>query len=134
MAPALPLGQVQGTPRSLLRLEGLLIALLCVWLFHRSGNSWWLFAGMIVAPDLSMLGYLAGPRVGAAVYNAGHTLAAPVLLTLIGLGTGNAALAAAAMAWGAHIGLDRALGYGLKYPTGFGETHLGAIGQARRVD
>lgn len=125
--------KVEGSPRLILRLEGLVIGLLCIWFFHRSGTSWWLFGGLIVAPDLTMLGYIAGPRTGAAIYNAGHTLLVPGALAAVGLGIDSSAFLAAAMAWGAHIGIDRALGYGLKYPTGFSDTHLGVIGPARRA-
>src|SRR6478609_6699144 len=63
-------GQVSGTPRVLLRLEGLVLGVLCIWLFAGTGASWWLFAALILAPDLGMLGYLANPRLGATIYNA----------------------------------------------------------------
>jgi len=131
---ALPLeGEVHGAPRLLLRLEALLLGLLCVWLFHRSGASWWLFGSLILAPDLTMLGYLAGPRIGAALYNVGHTLVGPGLFAAVWLGTQNPLALAIGLIWGAHIAIDRALGYGLKYPSAFGDTHLGAIGKAGKA-
>lgn len=126
-------GKVQGTLRQILRLEALLLGLLCLWLFQRSGASWWLFGGLILVPDLTMLGYLAGPRIGAVVYNAGHTLLGPGLLVAIWLGTQSSLALAIALIWGVHIFIDRTLGYGLKYPTAFGDTHLGLIGQAGKV-
>ena len=114
----------------LLRLEGLALALLCVWLFRSVHASWWLFAALILAPDLAMLAYLRGPRLGAIVYNAAHTWLAPVLLFAVGWWGGINALLPVAFIWGAHIGVDRALGYGLKLPAGFKDTHLGRIGRA----
>ena len=113
-----------------LRLEGLALALLCVWLFRSVHASWWLFAALILAPDLAMLAYLRGPRVGAIVYNAAHTWVAPILLFAVGWWGGVNALLPVVFIWGAHIGFDRALGYGLKLPTGFKDTHFGRIGRA----
>ncbi|MBD3846814.1 hypothetical protein GGC47_000892 [Bosea sp. OAE752] len=129
MTAPFSVGQVQGAPRLLLRLEGLALGLLCIWLFHKSGASWWLFGSLILAPDLTMLGYLAGPRFGAVLYNAGHTLLWPVLLAVIGWGVQASLALALALIWAAHITLDRALGYGLKYSSAFNHTHLGTIGQ-----
>lgn len=113
----------------LLRLEALALGLICVWLFRSFHASWWLFALLILAPDLSMLGYLAGPRVGAIAYNLVHTWAAPVVLFAIGWWGGLAILLPLAFILGAHIGFDRALGFGLKLPTSFRDTHLGRIGR-----
>jgi hypothetical protein len=76
-----------------------------------------------------MLGYLAGPRAGAAAYNAAHMTAGPLALGAAGLLANLPALAPLAAIWLAHIGLDRALGYGLKYAAGFRDTHLGRIGR-----
>ena len=77
-----------------------------------------------------MAGYLAGPRLGALTYNAVHNLA--LALGAIGLGwwtdTGWLLLFGTALV--AHVGADRALGYGLKLPTGFQDTHLGRIGRS----
>jgi hypothetical protein len=120
---------VRGAPRLLLRLEALVIGLLSIWLFHMSGASWWLFGSLILAPDLTMLGYLAGPRFGSVLYNAGHTLLWPGLLLGIGWGTQAPLAFALALIWAAHIAIDRAVGYGLKYPDAFNHTHLGSIGQ-----
>jgi hypothetical protein len=119
---------VAGTPRILLRLEGFILFALSVALYGRRGDSWWLFALLFLAPDLSFLGYLAGPRVGAIAYNAVHTTAGPVLLVLTGLLAPSQLAAAIGLVWLAHCGVDRALGYGLKYDAGFGFTHLGRIG------
>ena len=119
---------VVGAPRLLLRLEGLGLAAVSVALYAWADASWWLFSILILAPDLSMLGYLAGPRIGAAVYNAVHTLIGPMVLGLAALLLPETSgVLPVALIWAAHIGLDRALGYGLKYPAGFGFTHLGRI-------
>lgn len=113
----------------LLRLEGAAAFAAAVALYAHGGFSWLLFAATLLAPDLAMLAYLAGPRAGASGYNAVHTYVLPVPLVAAGLLTAAPALTAGALIWIAHIGLDRALGYGLKYPTGFGDTHLGRIGR-----
>jgi len=97
------------------------------------GSGWGLFAALFLVPDISMLGYLAGPRVGAACYNAGHSYLGPALLGAAGLGVGQPLAVAIALIWVAHIGFDRMLGYGLKYSTAFGHTHLGLVGKLRRA-
>ena len=93
------------------------------------GFSWLLFAVLILAPDLSMFGYLAGPRVGAIAYNAVHTLIAPAVLAAAAWLLTAPLLTALALILLAHIAADRVLGYGLKHPTGFKDTHLGQIGR-----
>jgi hypothetical protein len=76
-----------------------------------------------------MLAYLIGPQAGAAGYNLAHTYVLAMALTLAGFFGGMPVSAAGGLIWIAHIGFDRALGYGLKYPTGFGNTHLGRVGK-----
>ena len=131
MDPATAAPAITGAPRALLRLEGLFAFVLSVALYARMGESWWLFAILFLAPDLSFFAYLAGPRMGAIAYNAVHTSAGPVLLVLTGLLVPYQPAVAIGLTWLAHCGFDRALGYGLKYEAGFGFTHLGQIG--RRV-
>ena len=121
---------VAGTPRLLLRLEGAALLVIAVMLYARTGASWWLFAVLALAPDLSFVGYLAGLRVGAAAYNAAHTTIGPIALGLAGLLAPSPPAIAVALIWLAHVGADRLLGYGLKYAAGFGFTHLGRIGRA----
>ncbi|WP_412068888.1 DUF4260 family protein [Rubrivirga sp. IMCC43871] len=116
-------------PLALLRFEGLAIAAVAVWGFAATGASWWLFAALALAPDLAMIGYAAGPRVGAQAYNAVHTYAGPVALAAAAALAGWAWGAPIALVWAAHIGLDRALGYGLKHAVGFRQTHLGTVGR-----
>ena len=91
--------------------------------FHE-GYPWWLFVALILAPDLSMIGYAGGLEVGAATYNAAHTDAFPVVLSAVGLLVGADLAVEIGLIWLAHIGIDRAIGYGLKYPSGFKDTHL----------
>ena len=79
-------------------------------------------------PDVSFLGYLGGPRVGALTYNAAHSTIGPIALLSAGALTDSELVVSLALIWAAHIGLDRAIGYGLKYGAGFGFTHLGRIG------
>ncbi len=114
---------------SLLRLEGLAALAAAASAYAWLGGSWPLFALLLFAPDLAMIGYRFGPAVGAAAYNAAHTYLAPAALGAAGLAFGAATMQALALIWIAHIGLDRALGYGLKYATGFGDTHLGHKGR-----
>ena len=120
-------GAPTGAVRALLRAEGAAALALALFVYARGGHSWLLLAVLFLAPDLSMLGYVAGPRVGAACYNAVHSYVGPVIAALVALATGRPPVLAAI--WAAHIGLDRALGYGLKYPTAFADTHLGRIGR-----
>lgn len=97
-----------------------------------AGWPWWLWLVALALPDLSMAGYLAGPRRGAAVYNLFHLYAFGMVLVLLGMMTGQVDLITLGLLWLAHIGADRAFGFGLKQPEGFGETHLGPIGRAAR--
>lgn len=120
---------VTGTVRSLLRLEGLAVAALTAALYARSGASWWLFAVLWLTPDLSMLGYLYRPCWGARCYNSAHTYVVPGVLAGCALLLRANALLPLALIWANHIGVDRLLGYGLKYSDGFGFTHLGCLGK-----
>jgi hypothetical protein len=115
---------VDRLPRILLRTEGGVVAVAAIAVYFHEGYPWWLFLVLILAPDLAMVGYAAGPRVGAATYNAAHTYVFPVALAAIGLIAGAEVAAELGLVWLAHIGIDRAVGYGLKYPTGFKDTHL----------
>src|SRR5664280_2937982 len=122
-------GAVTGGLKTLLRLEGLTLFAGMTLLYAVWGGSWLVYAILFLAPDLSFAGYLAGPRAGAIVYNAAHSYMAPMALMTIGFGMASPLTLSIAMIWLAHIGFDRALGYGLKYSAGFGFTHLGRIGK-----
>ncbi len=111
-------------PNLFLRLEGLTIFIGAVLLFWQQGGSGLIFAVLLFAPDLSMLGYLINPRVGAVTYNLVHTYLPPAALLLIGVALNTSTLIQLAAIWFAHIGMDRTVGYGLKYATAFKATHM----------
>jgi len=111
-------------PKNLLQLEGLLVLIASLVLYNSFGGSWWLFAGLLLIPDVTMIGYLINEKVGASVYNIGHHYGLPVVLGLIGLLLSNPFCLSLSLIYFAHIGMDRAVGYGLKLPTGFKHTHL----------
>ena len=114
-------------PAALLRGEGATMLAGSVLLYWTVGGSWWLFGLLLLAPDLSMLGYLAGPRVGAVAYNVFHSYPLPAALGIFGVLAGAPLAVSVALVWFAHIGMDRLMGYGLKYPTGLKDTHLQRI-------
>lgn len=114
-------------PRLLLGAEGAVIAAAAIALYFHADYPWWLLVALALTPDASMAGYLAGPRVGAACYDAVHTYVAPVALGAIGVIADADTASQIALIWLTHIGVDRALGYGLKYPSGFKDTHLQRI-------
>lgn len=116
----------------LLRLEHAALALAALAAYRLAGGNWWLFAALILVPDLSMAGYLGGPKLGAWCYNAVHSWIAAVVLWLAGLAGGSLLLVQLAIILAAHIAIDRTLGYGLKRESGFHDTHLGPVGAMRR--
>jgi len=132
--PAMPLardGVVSGVPRIVLRVEGAIVLAASTFAYAKLDGHWLVFALLFFAPDLSMLGYFAGRRIGAISYNLGHSYGLPAALGAMGVLSGRHILWALALIWVAHIGLDRMFGYGLKYVTAFGVTHLGLHGKAK---
>jgi hypothetical protein len=122
-------GAVNGGVKTLLRLEGLTLFAGMTLLYAVWDGSWWIYFILFLAPDLSFAAYLANPKAGAVIYNTAHSYMAPVTLMTIGFALSLPLILSIAMIWMAHIGIDRALGYGLKYSAGFGFTHLGRIGR-----
>lgn len=118
---------VTGTPRLILRLEGLVFFAGAVAAYAELGAHWGIFAFLFLGPDLSMLAYLAGPRVGALVYNVAHTYVTPALVAGVLLLL-DVRIWPLTVIWVAHIGLDRMLGFGLKFSTAFRDTHLSRLG------
>lgn len=114
-------------PRVLLHLEGAVVLLAAVSVYFLLGLPLWAFLVFLLAPDLSAAGYLLGTRTGSIVYNLAHTMAWPVLIGLAGWWLGWSWSAPLALIWLAHIGLDRMVGYGLKYPDAFKHTHLDQV-------
>ena len=108
----------------LLRLEGLAAFLASLLLFAQASGTWWIFILFFLAPDLSMLGYLANPRLGSVIYNLVHNYLLVILLFAVGSFVASDALRIASIILLGHIGMDRVLGFGLKYPTAFKDTHL----------
>lgn len=110
--------------RLLLHLEGLVLFAAAVAAYVHVQGSLWLFLALILVPDLSMLGYLHSPKTGAFLYDVVHTTLFPAAMLLFGLAAPNTLIVLIALIWLAHIGMDRTVGYGLKYPTHFKDTHL----------
>lgn len=111
-------------PSLLLRAEGAALFVAALVVYFHSDYQWWLLLALLLAPDISAVGYLLGPRLGAAIYDAAHFDAAPIVLVVVGVIADSNACIKVALIWFAHIGMDRALGFGLKYPTQFKDTHL----------
>jgi len=116
----------------LLRLEGAVVFASVLVAYAALGGNWWIFALLVLAPDLAMLAYLKDAVLGARLYNAVHTYAVPLAIGLVAYLVGATALLPFVLIWLAHIGIDRAVGYGLKYPGLDHHTHLGLIGPAKR--
>ncbi|MEP7035726.1 MAG: DUF4260 domain-containing protein [Actinomycetota bacterium] len=123
-------GIVTGSVHTWLRLEGLTLLVAAMWGFAYTGSSWWLFATLLLAPDLGALGYLHSRRAGTHLYNLAHTTAIPAGLAALGLAAHHTMVLAIGLIWLAHIGMDRTMNYGLKYTDDFGHTHLGWHGSA----
>jgi hypothetical protein len=120
-----------STPmKPLLKLEELAELLLAVFVFAHLPYAWWVLPATFLLPDLSMLGYLAGPRIGAASYNLLHHKALAIAVGVAGWALGLPVLLLAGTVLLFHSAFDRLLGYGLKYATGFQDTHLGGVGKA----
>ena len=114
--------------RTWLRLEGIAGFVTGVLIFGRLGGEWlWLIPALLLV-DISMVGYLRGPRLGAFVYNLAHQWATGLAVLGAGLAAGSPVLALAGAVLVAHVGMDRVAGYGLKLPTDFRDTHLGRLG------
>lgn len=118
-------GVVSGAPKAWMRLEGLSLLVAAIAGFAWTEEPWWLFAVLLLAPDLSALGYVRSRAAGAHLYNVAHAMPVPAALVALGLWQGSSVLLAVALTWLAHIGMDRAMTYGLKYSDDPGHTHLG---------
>jgi hypothetical protein len=124
---------IDGQARRWLRLEGLVVLVAGAVAFARLGGDLLWFLPAMLVPDLAIAGYLGGPRIGAFVYNLVHNWALGLIVAGAGLALGVMPLALAGAVVIAHTGMDRAAGYGLKFVSGFGDTHLGRIGKAART-
>lgn len=125
-------GSVVGTPKIVLRIEGMVLFAASIALFAAQGQLWWLYPALLLVPDIFMLGYLRSTNLGSIVYNLGHSYPAAAVLTAIGFAVGSGLTIALGAIWFGHIGWDRMLGYGLKYSTSFKHTHLGDLEKPKR--
>lgn len=112
------------TPNLGQRLEGLAIFIAAIVLYARVGRSWWIYTIFATLPDVAIAGYLLGRRIGASVYNTVHLGVWPIAIGAYGFLQDSTFLIAVSLAWASHIGIDRFFGFGLKYATGFKDTHL----------
>ena len=120
-------GAVTGVVRTWLKAEGLSVLTLSVLLYWHSESNWWMFIGLLLTPDLAMLPYLLNPRVGSLSYNIVHSYLLPLGLATVAIAVYRVGMLPFLCIWTAHIGMDRFFGYGLKYSTSFGRTHLGTL-------
>jgi hypothetical protein len=138
---------VSDSPRVWLRLEGAAVLAVATLAYAQSGGGWLLYLLLFFVPDVSFAAYALGPRLGAVGYNVLHSSALPLLALAVGcaMRAGNVHVDVAvrvpfvgwhdvshlvvvgSLVWLAHIGFDRMLGYGLKYPSDFKDTHLGRL-------
>jgi Domain of unknown function (DUF4260) len=118
-------------PGVLLRVEGLVVFTLSLFCYRELGAPWSRFVLLFLVPDLFMVGYFISVRTGSQLYNLAHTYIFPLGLASVALYEHRAAYLTVALIWIAHIGGDRALGYGLKYPTFFKDTHLQRVDEPR---
>ena len=115
----------------LIKLEELSFFGFSLYLFTQLGYSWWLYAGFFLAPDLGLLGYMLGPRFGSWTYNLFHHKGIAIALYILGALIPDPVFQFAGIILFGHSSLDRVLGYGLKFPDSFQNTHLGIIGRSK---
>lgn len=114
---------------TILRSEALTFLIATIWAYYLIGASWWMFFVLLLLPDFFMVGYLKNSKIGANIYNIGHTYIVPIVLFGIYLLLDIPIFLPISIIWIAHISMDRMLGFGLKLDTNFGNTHLGRIGK-----
>lgn len=129
--PAATNGGVIAAPRRWLRLEAAALLIAAAIAYTTTHQAWWLIPLTLLLPDLSALGYLRGPRLGARLYNLAHATLLPAILLAIAWTQSQQLLAALGLIWLIHIAIDRSLGYGLKYPDEFQHTHLNQPGNRK---
>ena len=117
----------RSAPANLLIVEAVAAFVAALFIYQSQGFSWLVFALCILIPDFSMIGYAVNKRIGSHLYNLAHTYTLPIVLGISGLMVGNEIVIQIALIWFAHIGMDRAIGYGLKYATDFKDTHLSRV-------
>ena len=126
-------GVVTGRPRAFLRVEGFALLIAALVAFSHTGQAWWLLPATLLLPDLGALGYLVSRSAGALLYNLAHATPLPLALVGLGLWQQQPLVIALGTVWLAHIGMDRAMAYGLKHDDDFGHTHLGRHGRPPQI-
>jgi hypothetical protein len=126
-------GYTKGGVRVLLRLEAFALFLAAIAAYSQFGVGWKWFAIFFLAPDLSFVFFLFGSRIGAIAYNAAHSTIGPIVVLVAAYFALAPILPSIGLIWLAHVGFDRMLGYGLKYASAFGDTHLGRIGRRKEA-
>jgi len=111
----------------LLHGEGFVVLTLCIFFYKYGQFSWTLFFILLLSPDISIVGYLFNKKMGAIIYNIFHTYIITIGIIILGLIFSNQTIIAIGIIWSAHIGMDRMVGFGLKYPTKFNDTHLSKV-------
>ena len=124
---------VGGGIRWVLRIEGFAILVFSAYAYSYQEFSWIIFFVFFLVPDFSFLGYLINSKIGAISYNIAHSLIGAIFCIGLGIFGISEMLLIIGTIWSAHIGFDRALGYGLKYNKGFTYTHLGRIGKVKNA-
>ena len=117
--------------KNILKSEEAVMFLFSIFIFSTLGFAWWWFPALILAPDLSMAGYLINTKAGAWSYNIAHHKGIALILFAAGFISTNPFVQLAGIILFAHSSMDRMLGYGLKYSDSFQNTHLGFIGKPR---
>lgn len=115
--------------KNIIKLEEMAMFAFSVYALYFLHADWWWYLILLIGPDISMLGYLAGDKAGAICYNLFHHKAVGILITAIGIFSGNWVLDVIGVIIFGHSCMDRMFGYGLKYFEGFKFTHLGKIGK-----
>jgi hypothetical protein len=126
-------GSVIGWPKFVLRIEGAVLFAASIAVFAVQGQQWWLYPALLLVPDIFMLGYLRSTKLGAIIYNIGHSYPAAAVVTALGFLVASPPTIAMGAIWFGHIGWDRMFGYGLKYATSFKHTHLGNLEKPKRI-
>ncbi|MFD4929596.1 DUF4260 domain-containing protein [Peribacillus butanolivorans] len=109
--------------KKLIHSEGLMVLIAIIYIYSINEFSWWIFLLLLLTPDISMLAYLINNQIGAKVYNLFHTYTISILVILLAVSLSQVTILMVGF-WTAHIGMDRFLGYGLKYTTAFKATHI----------
>jgi hypothetical protein len=123
---------VIGRPRIFLRLDGLVLFIGALLLFSKTHQHWWWVPVLLFVPDLFMAGYARSTKVGALIYNLGHTYLLPASTAFYGWHAGRFLVLGIGLIWLAHVGMDRFVGYGLKYDDDFKHTHLSDLNSTAR--